>query len=110
MTDNNPLLAGLGDKPKKPAVIKKVKKKTSEKSTPKKKSVPKPKNNDQVKTLTEMVINLQKQLADHLTTQPNINKEILLKNWEQIKTYFRKGNRPSQIKAIENFESFLKML
>lgn len=30
--------------------------------------------------------------------------------FEQLKTYFRKGNRPSQIKAIENFEKHLKEL
>lgn len=33
---------------------------------------------------------------------------ILLDEWNQIKTYFRKGNRPSQKVAIENFEKHLK--
>jgi len=34
----------------------------------------------------------------------------LFDEFEQLKTYFRKGNRPSQIKAIENFEKHLKEL
>ena len=38
------------------------------------------------------------------------DKTYLLDEFEQLKTYFRKGNRPSQIKAIENFEKHLKEL
>jgi len=34
----------------------------------------------------------------------------LFDEFEQLKTYFRKGNRPSQTKAIENFEKHLRGL
>jgi len=45
--------------------------------------------------------------------RPKIDKkrmEMLLDEFEQLKTYFRKGNRPSQTIAIKNFEKHLKEL
>lgn len=35
---------------------------------------------------------------------------FLIDEFEQLKTYFRKGERPSQIEAIKNFEKHLKEL
>lgn len=35
---------------------------------------------------------------------------ILIDNWKQIKNYFRKGERPSQTQAIQNFEKHLHQL
>lgn len=36
------------------------------------------------------------------------DSNFLIDEWEQIKTYFRKGDRPAQVKAIANFEKHLK--
>lgn len=39
---------------------------------------------------------------------PKPKATYLLDEWEQIKTFFRKGTRPSQIQAIAMFEKHLK--
>jgi hypothetical protein len=38
------------------------------------------------------------------------NNDWILDEWDQLKTYFRKGNRPSQKTAIKNFEKHLKSI
>lgn len=37
-------------------------------------------------------------------------KKALLRNFQQLKTYFRKGTRPSQKQAIANFEEMIQDL
>jgi len=63
----------------------------------------------QINTLTEAFSQMkQSQLKNEMSK--NLLKEIILQQFNQLKTYFRKGKRPSQIEGIKNFEINLNKL
>ena len=105
--------------------IQESKKSTGKKSTGKKTPDKKTPGENEIEILNQRILDLTTlfstlkiQFADHVQkeliaeSEPIARKDYshVWKQWMQVKTFLRKGTRPSQKQAIDNFESYLKDL
>jgi len=71
-------------------------------------------NSDEITHDEKIVLNSVKKdviINYPLTSYKSVSPfDFLIDEFEQLKTYFRKGERPSQTEAIKNFEKHLKEL